>query len=45
MPSVSNFDQAYAISITGFSKWSDQFIGINKRHLDDNESTGDAEKM
>lgn len=42
--SASTLDQAYAISVAGFSKQSDQFVGIIERHLNDKGITGDAAK-
>ena len=42
--SASTLDQAYAISIAGFSSQSEQLAGVIEDHIDDKGITGDAAK-
>lgn len=42
--STSTLDQAYAISIAGFSSQSEQLAGVIEDHIDDKGITGDAAK-
>ncbi|WP_147375890.1 hypothetical protein [Noviherbaspirillum cavernae] len=42
--SASTLDQAYAISVAGFSTQAEQLVGVIEDHLDDNGITGDAAK-
>lgn len=42
--SASTLDQAYAISVAGFSLKSEQFLNVIEDHLNDKGMTGDAAK-
>jgi len=42
--SSSTLDQAFAISIAGFSSQSEQLVGVIEDHIDDKGITGDAAK-